>query len=387
MTLHADAIPDDSVTAACSAPVRPGPPERILLTGATGFLGAFLVRELLDRTDATVFCLIRGAAKRVHRNLAQYGLSRDGDEDRLAGIAGSLDLPALGLCPLTSGLLAESMDAIIHNGSRVNLAEAYEPLKAANVDGTHEILRLAARYRVTPVHYVSSAGVAIPPATVAAIREDRVIALEDVAPIGYLHTKWVAENLVRAAATRGIPTSIYRPGRITGHSQTGACTADDAFWQLLRALALVGAVPDTVGDVLIDLVPADHVAKTLVQLLLHPSSLGKTYHLANPAPIPLDTVLAALRNTGYPLKVLPQNIFNALLQQHADPGVQRVALVNALVPSILETSDPPFDQRNVQRALPSSVCPRADEALVARYLKYLVQTGVFPAPPGFSVSA
>ncbi|MEU7790172.1 thioester reductase domain-containing protein [Amycolatopsis sp. NPDC049159] len=380
MTPQDDAVPDESVTGARSAPARSGPPERILLTGATGFLGAFLLRELLDRTGATVFCLVRGEAERVHRNLARYGLAREGDEDRVAVVGGALDRPSLGLDPLTAGLLAESMDAIVHNGSRVNLAEGYAPLKAANVEGTHEILRLAARYRVTPVHYVSSAGVAIPPRPVPAIREDRAVALEDVAPIGYLRTKWVAERLVRTAASRGIPASVYRPGRIAGHSRTGAGTADDAFWQLLRALVLVGAVPDTTGDVLIDLVPADHVAGSLVRLVRQPSALGRTYHLANSARIPFGTVLAALRSDGYALRVVSKSAFTDLVRASADPGVQRVALVNALVPSVLDTSDPVFDQRNVERALPSPGCPPVDEELITRYLRYLVGTGGFPAP-------
>lgn len=152
------------------------PPRRVLLTGATGFLGAFLLSELLKSPETTVFCLVRAAnhdlaLERIESNLKLYGLSSpDGhvqaalDHQRVVPIAGDLSKPLLGLDAVLHKELATVIDSIVHCASVVNLMLPYQDLKAANCLGTQEVLRLAVtngtfETRVKPVFYISTNGV------------------------------------------------------------------------------------------------------------------------------------------------------------------------------------------------------------------------------------
>ncbi|HEV7517999.1 MAG TPA: amino acid adenylation domain-containing protein, partial [Thermoanaerobaculia bacterium] len=185
----------------------------VLLTGATGFVGAFLLRELLDRTAVTVYCLVRAgeprlAAARLRSAMESYGLWREADGHRVVPIAGDLSRPALGLTEEGAAALARQIGAILHCGATVNFTSPYAVSKAANVGGTIEVLRLAARAGGVPVHAVSTVGVYSVP--------DR--AYTESTPIddqrhsivnGYAASKWVAEKLLMAARERGIPTAIY----------------------------------------------------------------------------------------------------------------------------------------------------------------------------------
>src|SRR5262249_37716095 len=132
----------------------------VFLTGATGFLGAFLLRELLEQLPTgRVFCLVRAAspedgARRLRANLTAWGLWDDSFASRITAVPGDLGRPLLGLAEADFDRIAREAGAIYHNGASVNLFYAYSTLKPANVLGTHEVLRLAARGRVKPVHYV-----------------------------------------------------------------------------------------------------------------------------------------------------------------------------------------------------------------------------------------
>src|SRR5262249_26737337 len=139
------------------------PPEIVLLTGATGFVGAFLCAALLSTTRATVLCLVRAGnaaegMERVRAALDSYGLSGLGLE-RLRVVTGDLAQPLLGLADAEFAGLAEQVDAIYHCGAWVNFVRPYRALKATNVSGTEEILRLATRHKLKPVHYISTLAV------------------------------------------------------------------------------------------------------------------------------------------------------------------------------------------------------------------------------------
>jgi nucleoside-diphosphate-sugar epimerase len=137
-------------------PARSADPRRILLTGATGFLGAFLLRALLEHARAEITCLVRAdddieAAQRLRRTLVKY---RPWD-DQLAGrsvvaVAGDLTQPDLGLGAKRFAALAEDIDVVHHAGARVNQVEPYARLRLANVAATREVLRLATTTRSNP---------------------------------------------------------------------------------------------------------------------------------------------------------------------------------------------------------------------------------------------
>ncbi|MGO1072599.1 non-ribosomal peptide synthetase [Lysobacter sp. CA199] len=157
---------DADIRATCPSPA-PIAPRRLLLTGATGFLGPFLLSDLLRDTEATVHCLIRcaSAEQGLHRlqdALRALGLDQPLDPQRIVVEPGDLAQPRLGLSEQRFAELAHTLDAIYHNGAWVNSLHNYHTLKAANVLATQEVLRLASRGAPKHIHYVSTTGT-LPP--------------------------------------------------------------------------------------------------------------------------------------------------------------------------------------------------------------------------------
>ncbi|WP_263363751.1 thioester reductase domain-containing protein [Nocardiopsis quinghaiensis] len=376
-------------------PARVADPRHILLTGATGFLGTALLRELLARTSATVHCLVRAddefaAAERLRNALNSRGLRIDGEAAaRIAAVPGDLARPLLGLSEDRFDRLADLVDAVYHNGARVSAVEPYSRLRDPNVYGTREAIRLAARSRAVPVHYVSTAAVAVSAAdNPPVITEDRRVPAEEVLPSGYVASKWVGEGLVRAAAERGLPVTVHRPGRIGGHSGTGSGGTDDTLWHLVRAMLVLGAVPESasVSAATVDLVPVDHVARMMVHLSLRPGTAGLTHHLTCRQPVRFTALTDALRRRGHDLAVLPDAEWGERLrrtrERNPEAGLEAAALLEGLLPTAIGLGGLHFDQRNTTAGLADADVgfPVVDEALLARYIAYFTESGFFPPP-------
>jgi amino acid adenylation domain-containing protein/thioester reductase-like protein len=372
---------DPSITATGPA----GPPRAVLLTGATGFLGTFLLRELLDRTRLRVHCLVRAdsapeAIDRLRVSLRRYGLAEDG-LDRVVAVPGDLAQPALGLPPEVFVGLAEDVDAVLHNGARVHHFEPYHRLRPTHVQATAEVLRLATTHHLKPVHHVSTCDTAVavtgnPPV----LSEQRRVPPESLAPNGYVAAKWVAEGLVLTAGERGVPVAVHRPSRIVGDTRTGATGPDDAFWNLVRAMVVLGAAPEAaLGRA--DLVPVDWVAPAIVELLT--GGHTGTYHLTSPHPTAVADVLDRLRARGHPLASVPARAWTDLLAERAatsdDPALAIAAAhwhgpVSAAAPVV-------FGRDNTLAALPTTLAGRdeIDTRVLDTYLDHFTATGFFPA--------
>ena len=263
--------------------------------------------ELLQRTAATVHCLVRVgndfkkssrisdevqyARARLRQNLERYNLFKLCDPMRIYPVVvGDLAQPNLGMSASAFQSLGERVDAIYHCGAYVHSLYPYSKLRNANVCGTIEILRLAvarcargsgsaddaageskgagargqrlrqrrARARsddstpvgnglASPVFYVSSLSVF--PGSGDTVCDDAstyALPLSCLSKLGegYAQTKVVAERLVVAAGRRGIPVKIFRPGRIVGHSATGATSVEDTFCRIIQGCLQMGAAPN-----------------------------------------------------------------------------------------------------------------------------------------------
>jgi thioester reductase-like protein len=238
-------------------PAPAGPPTGAdLQTGATGFVGAHLLDALLRETSAIVLCLVRpdprglrgGPGGRIRANLEAHGLWEPAWAERILPVTGDLRRAGLGWTAEQRERVAGSVDAIYHGAAAVNWVSPYMGLRAANVLGTLELLRLACRVRAKPFHFLSSLGVCYAtraggPAYQLA-EEDDPWPLHDRLHLGYAQSKSVAEELVRQARQRGLPAVIYRPSLITGDSRTGLCNPDDFLARGLGACVRMGCAPD-----------------------------------------------------------------------------------------------------------------------------------------------
>ncbi|MFF9087418.1 type I polyketide synthase [Streptomyces sp. NPDC014991] len=386
--------PDFAAEAVLAEDVCPAPvvvrcvtdPERVLLTGATGFLGAFLLRDLMRTTRATVHCLVRAAdeaaaRERLRENLERYAVWGDVDPDRLAVVVGDLAQPRLGLPEDAFDALAATVDVVYHNGAQVHWLHPYEALRAANVRGTEEVLRLAARHRSVPVHYVSTVGV-----FADAAEDGRPLRVTDPTgpaerlPSGYLQSKWVAERLIAAAAERGLPVSVYRVDVVSGDQVNGACQTNDFVWLSMKGLLQAGAVPADV-DGRFHLLPVDYVSAAIVRMASRPESAGGTFHLFNESPVSLRECVRRLRALGYTLEETDWEDWRRRVQKDRDNAMLPLLHAFEMMTGDTDRFYPPMDTTETEAALAGSgiVCPPVDEELFARYVRYFVRTGHFPA--------
>ncbi|MEC4019297.1 non-ribosomal peptide synthetase [Streptomyces sp. H27-D2] len=396
--LAAEAVLDPLITVRHRRPAQPARTAarpNILLTGATGFLGSFLLRELLDRTDADIHCHVRAddaeqAAHRIRRSLVQYGLWDESSRERILPVPGDLEQPLLGLTPDRFDYLSARIDAIYHNGARVSAVDSYARLKAANVLGTREVLRLATRSGAVPVHYISTAAVSVGiDDTPDLVPEDHRVRPESVMRNGYTASKWVAEQLVWAAADRGLPVTVYRCGRVSGHTGSGAGSSGDVLWQLIRAMIVIGAAPeltDTAGpEAVIDLVPVDYAAAAVIHLSHRPRSSGLAHHLTCPHPLPLGEALDHLRAYGYRLDPMPHTEWTRTLRQRADAAtgqehLDAAVLLSDTLPGLAQLGRVQLDRSNTRAGLADSALsfPTLDGELIRTYADYFVASGFFP---------
>jgi phthiocerol/phenolphthiocerol synthesis type-I polyketide synthase E len=289
--------------------ISPAPTEApdVLLTGATGFLGSFLLRELLDRTSSVVHCLVRasdpqaGLAK-IRAGLEKYGLLGDAELDRVKVVPGDLAAERLGLADGDYEALAGRVHAVYHNGAKVSFLEPYRILRRTNVDGTREILRFACAGPVKPVHHVSSIAVfdcdnfaGMPVAA-----DDADLAGGGGFHGGYDQSKWVAEMVVEQARTQGVPVTIYRPGNIAGHSRTGAVSDGHLVSAMIEGCVRLGLAPDS--DAYVDVVPVDYVSSALVAISLREDALGGTFNLVNPSTVRWNEIVDELNKVGYAVR-------------------------------------------------------------------------------------
>ena len=395
--LRHDAMLDESIRPDTARPASADEPAHVLLTGATGFLGAFLLHELLEQSRATVHCLVRAesveaASERLRHTLESYYLWDDSFASRIVPVVGDLATPQLGLSSEARETLASEIDVIYHSGAFVNWIFPYERLKPANVQGTEEILRLASTVRLKPVHFISSLGVfpLVGQIGVDVVRESDPLDHGGVLYGGYLQSKWVAESLVQVARARGIPVCVYRPGLITGHSETGAWNTRDVTSRMIKSWIELESMPELQFDTS-DMTPVDYISRAVIHLSLRNDSLGQTFHLANPRPVRLGKLANWIRSLGYPLRQIPYDVWMAAVLSRNGPSQEDV--VSSLVPLFSLTISgnapnmlrklPEFDCTNTLAGLAGSgiLCRPVDDRVLQNYFSHFFRRGFLRPPP------
>ncbi|MFC7547660.1 amino acid adenylation domain-containing protein [Plantactinospora sp. GCM10030261] len=335
-TLVQDSVLDEAIRPAGSRVADPAGP--LLLTGATGFLGAFLLRELLDRTSNRVVCLVRGsssddARRRLYDALRRWEAFHPAVPDRVEVVVGDLGRPALGLAADRWHALAESVAAIYHCGADVNAVYPYAAMRAVNVEGTREIIRLACTGPSTPLHHVSTMSVfTLDTLDTTSVDEDSV---QETPPAthssGYGQSKWVAENLVREAAGRGLPTTIYRMAKVSWETVTGVANPVDQFTRILTACLILGSAPDT--DYAMTLTPVDRVAAGIVEISGRTDAYGRCFHLISDHRLRWKDMRGWIADAGRRLDLVEYARWREALAEASDrPGGERLKPLVMLLP-------------------------------------------------------
>ncbi len=393
LNLAAEVVLDPTIDPANAVSVDVAIPKHIFLTGGTGFLGAFIIRELLEETDADIYCLVRAANEleaktKLQKNLQQYAIWDEKFNSRIIAVVGDLAQPLLGINPEQFQILATNIDTIYHSAALLNYVYPYSALKTANVLGTQEVLRLACHTKVKPVHYVSS--VAVFESTAYAghlVEEQDDFDHWEGIYLGYSQTKWVAEKLVKVARDRGLPVTIHRPPLIAGDSKTGICNTHDFINLMTKGCLQMGTFPDV--DYMLDMSPVDYVSKAIVYLSRQPESLGKAFHLQHPQPISLKDLVEWVKSFGYPIEMIPYEQWQSKLINEVSSTenplytlrpflLERWSDEQLTIPDLyLQSRRPTISCQATLQALSGSsiTCPPIDSQLLMTYTSYLVQTG------------
>ncbi len=255
-------------------------PESVFVTGATGFVGAFLLRELLE-SEIVAYCLVRAddagqAMQRLVTTLDGYGLWKPDYAPLLNPVVGDLTRPLFGLDEEIFDQLADRVDAICHSGALVDWMRPLEDYIGPNVVGAHEALRLASRGRGKAVHLISTF------ATLPKYLGYEVT--EDDREYGYLTSKWMAERMVAAARWRGAKASVYRLPFVGASTRTGHFRLDrgDFLHNLIVGGIAMGGFPSLNAD-LSAVLPVDYLCKTITDVMTNdPARVGQDYDFINP---------------------------------------------------------------------------------------------------------
>lgn len=330
----------------------------ILLTGATGFLGTQIARQILSNSDAKIIALLRSpgpsaAQQRLQREWYDWPELHSEVGGRVQALAGDVILPYLGVDEDRYARLVARVTHIIHAAADIRLFEPLAELRFVNVEGTRHVLELARAIQkdhgLTRFGHVSTAYVAG--------KRSGSVAEEDLDErygfsTPYEQSKYESELLVREAAP-DLSCSIFRPGMIVGDSHSGVIKSFNTLYYPLRMyltgkLRLAPASP----NLRVNLVPVDYVASSIARLIFDPQAAGLTFHLT-PPPAELPTLSELTTFTCQWARQemglnLPKPWFLPL------PGLQFLSnsLLSASVPLWLKLLSPSHDLFLLARLLP-----------------------------------
>ncbi|KAJ1919408.1 large subunit of alpha-aminoadipate reductase [Mycoemilia scoparia] len=371
-----------------------------LLTGATGFLGVFILAGLLSRhPGATVYCLTRatspeGAFDRVKKTAEAHLLWKDEwvQTNAVKAVVGDLGKPKLGLDDNTWDKLVQEVDAIVHNGALVHWVYPYKKLRGPNVLGTIEAIKLSAAGNTPkPLVFVSSTSALDTPYYVRMCENNQVgvpesddlSGSEHGLRSGYGQSKWVAEKLLMEARKRGLPVTIVRPGYVVGDSRSGVTNTDDFIWRLVKGCMQLGQTPNM--NNVVNLCPVDYVASVVVEVISQPKALDSmVYHVVNSEGYRFQEMFDSMKSYGYQVSGIDYIKWRDSLMDftlsHTDSALYPLLhFVLDDLPTSTKSAD--LDDRNTRRILePYGIsCPSMSD-LMGLYFAYLIKVGFIPSP-------
>ncbi|MEU1286361.1 AMP-binding protein [Kitasatospora sp. NPDC005856] len=306
-----------------AARARVREPARVLLTGATGYLGRHLLADFLRR-GAEVTCLVRAGDDA--EALKRLGAGAAGPARALAG---DIDRDGLGLSPAAREL-ARGAHLVVHAAADVRLVASPDDLERTNHTAVRRLLDWVGENAPDArVHHVStlavSGGVDGPQRRFS--EADLEIGQHFRTP--YERTKYRAEQAVRAWAARGHAAYLHRSGHIAAHSRTGAFQAnagDNRIYQLIRGYLLAGAAPSR-PDTAFAFSYVDTVAAGIAAIALDPYAAPGAYHVETPHSVPHDELVRWLSGHGHRVRLTDEEGFAAALAraERRHPTAARVA--------------------------------------------------------------
>lgn len=275
----------------------------ILLTGVTGYLGVFLLRDLLQKTDGKIHLIIRGtsdqeAETRLMDKLNYYfdfGLYHQ-YKDRILIYAGDLAESYFGLGEQRYQSVCDQIDCIIHSAGNVSHFGKYEDSYKGNVETTKALIQFARTGKVKDFNHISTLDIAngtIDHVRTMAFTEYDCDLNQEIVPI-YPKTKLEAEKLLMKERGEGLNINIFRLGNVLFDSTTGKFQDNkeqNAVYSVIKAYIKIGYIPEGSGNLIISCV--NHMSEAIVTLFNRAALSNEIYHLENSHMVNLSQLLSS----------------------------------------------------------------------------------------------
>ncbi|MFY0600522.1 MAG: SDR family oxidoreductase [Cyclobacteriaceae bacterium] len=282
------------------------------VTGATGFIGGFLLKELLQNgTFESIICLVRSNTKasgfqRVKENLIIKGCDESSIDPSILKIeTGDILAPSFGLEDETLKHLAKNVDHVFHFAASMNWITPFNQDTVLNIEALKSIIGLCFDDRLKKLHYASSMGLW----TLQNHKEGPVYetVLHDQGhelPGGYFQSKWVNEKILELAKAKGLPLNIYRIGDVKGSAEDGLGDPQNFGNLVMKYFIENGIVIDS--DVPeFNFIPVDYLAKAIAHISINET--GRTFQFSNPDLISFKDIYESALSTNHDCRLVTKH--------------------------------------------------------------------------------
>lgn len=291
-----------------SIPDRTSEHKVAFITGATGFIGGYLLIELLRQNAfEKYYCLVRGESetdrrRKLKRALYTKGLSSGDFNSRIVIVEGDFTKPLLGIQESEYTRISQETDHVFHFAATMNWASPFNREAEANIEALKKVIALAASQKTKYLHYASSMGAwSVLHQPGETIYEDSLHDQPEGLPGGYCQLKWVNEKICHWARDLGIPVQIYRIGDVKGHSQTGHSDLNN-FGNLLMLYLLKRRLAFA-EEVRFNFLPVDYIAQAVAHLAVNvETTSGRTYQFKNPELVSLREIAQSIATLEHPVE-------------------------------------------------------------------------------------